>query len=98
VYPGRINSRPALSLAILAVADNPRRLLQFNDDSSVASLALSISSYARQDSQSDSELLPFSLALGIEGQSLPQRLRISSTLEREELHLHTDQVIKDRMI
>jgi hypothetical protein len=38
------------------------------------------------------------LALGIEGHSLPQRLCISPPPSREELHLHTDQVIKDLMI
>ncbi len=39
VYLGRLESRPALSLTILVQADNPRRLVQRNDDSGVDSSA-----------------------------------------------------------
>jgi len=37
VYLGRMENRPALILAILAQANNPRRLVQPNDDSDMGS-------------------------------------------------------------
>ena len=50
---------------------------------------------ARRDSSLESTLPPFIPALRIDGQSLPQGKRITSASEGQELHLHTDQVIKD---
>jgi hypothetical protein len=84
-----------LSMSILDQAITPRRPVQRNDASAVSLLSLSMLISARRDSPLESTLPPFIPALRIDGQSLPQGKRITSASEGQELHLHTNQVIKD---
>ena len=84
-----------LSMSILDQAITPRRPVQRNDDSAVSSLSLPMLNSARRDSSLESTLPPFIPALRIDGQSLPQGKCITSASEGQELHLHTNQVIKD---
>jgi len=98
VYPGRMQSRPALILAILAQANNPRRLVQFNDDSLVDSCACPYPALLDEVFSSRIQSCRLLSPLcGCDGQSLPQGTGISPTPGREESHLHTDQVIKDQI-
>ena len=82
-------------MSILDQAVTPRRPVQRNDDSVVSLLSLSMLNFARRDSPLESTLPPFIPALRIDGQSLPQGKCITSASEGQELHLHTNQVIKD---
>src|SRR5262245_40541391 len=82
-------------MSILDQAITPRRPVQRNDDSAVSLLSLPMLNSARRDSSLESTLPPFIPALRIDGQSLPQGRRITSASEGQELHLHTNQVIKD---
>ena len=82
-------------MSILDQAITPRRPVQRNDDSVVSLLSLSMLNFARRDSPLESTLPPFIPALRIDGQSLPQGKCITSASEGQELHLHTNQVIKD---
>jgi hypothetical protein len=84
-----------LSVSILDQAITPRRPVQRNDDSTVSLLSLPMLNSARRDSSLESTLPPFLPALRIDGQSLPQGRCITSASEGQELHLHTNQVIKD---
>ena len=82
-------------MSILDQAITPRRPVQHNDDSAVSLLSLLMLNSAQRDSLLESVLPPFIPALRIDGQSLPQGKRITSASEGQELHLHTNQVIKD---
>src|SRR5712691_2241494 len=95
---GRVESRPARILAFLAQANNPRRLVQRNDDSDVGSCACPYTA----------------LLVGIPSRTLRDRLfsplcglmvsryrrgdAFTSTPEGQELHLHGDEVVEDRLI
>ena len=82
-------------MSILDQAITPRRPVQRDDDSAMSSLSLLVLNSARRDSPLESTLPPFIPALRIDGQSLPQGKCITSASEGQELHLHTNQVIKD---
>jgi len=84
---------------LLAVANNPRRLLQPNDDSSMSSTKACPYS-AELDGipgriPSDHLLFPL---LGLRISRYPREYAISPTPGRQELHLHGDTVAKDRSI
>ena len=71
----------ALSVSILDQAITPRRPVQHNDDSAMSSLSLLMLNSAQRDSLLESTLPPFIPALRIDGQSLPQGMRITSASE-----------------
>src|SRR5262245_43631618 len=57
-------------------------------------VGLPVFSHARRDSRSGSELPPFKPASGIDGQSLPWGLRITSASKGRELHPHRNEVVQ----
>jgi hypothetical protein len=90
VYLGRLQTRPALSLALLAQANHPRRLVPRNDDSDMDSCACPCS--ARFDGilsriLSDRLLSPLS---GLMVSRYRRGYAVTSTPEGQELHLHGD--------
>jgi hypothetical protein len=99
VYPGRLQTRPARILAILAVADNPRRLLPRHDDSTMGAAAACLYSALLGGIPgripSDRHVLPL---LGLRLSRYPGEYAISPTPGRQEFHLHGDEVIKDPLI
>ena len=96
VYLGQVESCPALILALLAQANNPRRLVHVNDDSDV-------DSYSCPDAAllggipgripSDRLLAPH---LGLMVSRYPRGYAFTATLAGQELHLHETEVIKER--
>jgi hypothetical protein len=93
---GRLQSRPALILALLAQAYNPRRLVPPNDDSNVDSCTCPCS--ATLDGipgriPSDRLLSPLG---GLMVSRYRRGYALTSTPEGQEFHLHGDQVIKDQ--
>ena len=98
MYLGHVESCPALSLAILAQAINPRWLAHVNDDSDV-------DSYAYPDAAlldgipsrilSDRLLSPL---CGLMVSRYRRGYAFTSTLEGQELHLHREKVVEDRSI
>jgi hypothetical protein len=99
VYPGRLQTRPARILAILAVADNPRRLLPRHDDSTMGAAAAcpysALLGGIPGRIPSDRHVLPL---LGLRLSRYPGEYAISPTPGRQEFHLHGDEVIKDPLI
>jgi hypothetical protein len=90
VYPGRLQTRPALILALLAQANNPRRLVPRNDDSTMDSCACPYS--ARLDGilsriLSDRLLPPLG---GLMVSRYRRGYAVTSTPEGQEFHLHGD--------
>ena len=96
---GRLQTRPALIRAILAVADNPRRLLQPNDDSSVGSTKAYPYSAGLDGipGRIPSYHLLFPL-LGLMVSRSPREYAVSPTRGRQALHLPGDTVVKDPWI
>ena len=95
---GRLANRPALIHAILAQANNPRRLVQPNDDSHVDSSAYPYTALLDgipSRTLSDRLLSPL---LGLMVSRYPRGYAFTSPPEGQELHLHGDEVIKDPMI
>jgi len=93
-----MENRPALILAILAQANNPRRLVQPNDDSDVGSCTYPCTALLDGIPSrilSDRLLSPL---LGLRVSRYPRGYAFTSTPERQELHLHGDEVIKDPKI
>ena len=92
----QFQKRSALSLAILAVATNPRRLLHRNDDSSVGSTeAYPCSAWLGGIPgriPSDPHLLSL---LGLMVSRYPREYAVSPTPGRQELHLHETTVVKE---
>jgi hypothetical protein len=98
VYPGRMENRPAHILAILAQANNPRRLAQPNDDLNVDSSACPCTALLDGIPSrilSDRLLSPL---CGLRVSRYRRGYVVISTPERQELHLHGDEVIKDPRI
>jgi hypothetical protein len=98
VYLGRMENRPALILAVLAQADNPRRLVQPHDDSPVDSYACPCTALLdgiRSRILRDRLVSPL---LGLMVSRYPRGYTFTSTPEGQALHLHGDEVIKDPMI
>jgi hypothetical protein len=94
----RLQTRSALILAILAVADNPRRLLPHNDDSTMGSCACPCTALLdgiRSRILRDRLLSPL---CGLRISRYRRGYALTSTPEGQELHLHGGEVIKDRMI
>jgi len=95
---GHLENCPALIRAILAQADNPRRLVQRHDDSDMGSSACPYA--ALLDGIPDR--IPgdrlFSPLLGLMVSRYPRGDAFTSTPEGQELHLHEDEVIRDHMI
>jgi hypothetical protein len=95
---GRLQTRPALILAVLAVADNPRRLLPRNDDSNMGSCTYPCTALLdRIPSRILSNRL-LSPLLGLMVSRYPRGYAFTSTPEGQESHLHGDEVIKDPLI
>lgn len=95
---GRVESRPALSLTLLVPAHNPRRLVQRNDASGVASSACP---YAALLDGIPSRILSDCLLSPLGGLRVSRYRRgyaVTSTPEGQELHLHGNEVVKDQMI
>jgi len=87
---GRLQSRPALIRALLAQANNPRRLVPHNDDSNMDSCACPYS--ARLDGI-HSRILRDRLLSPLCGLMVSRYRRgyaVTSTPEGQELHLHGD--------
>jgi hypothetical protein len=98
VYLGRLQTRPALLLAVLAVADNPRRLLPRHDDSTVDSSACPCTAVLDGiPSRMLSDRLVSPL-LGLRVSRYPRGYAFTSTSEGQEWHLHGDEVITDPLI
>jgi hypothetical protein len=94
----RLQTRPALILAVLAQANNPRRLVPRNDDSDVDSYTCPCT--ARLDGIL-SRILRDRLLSPLGGLMVSRYRRgyaLISTPERQECHLHGDEVIKDPRI
>jgi hypothetical protein len=94
----RLQTRSALILAILAVADNPRRLLPHNDDSTMGSCACPCTALLdgiRSRILRDRLLSPL---CGLRISRYRRGYALTSTPERQELHLHGEEVVKDRSI
>jgi hypothetical protein len=93
---GRLQSRPALILAVLAQADHPRRLVPHHDDSDVDSCTCPCS--ATLDGIPGR--IPSARLLSPLGGLMVSRCRrgyaLTSIPEGQEFHLHGDQVIKDQ--
>jgi hypothetical protein len=95
---GRMESRPARILAFLAQANNPRRLVQRHDDSDVGSCACP---YTALLDGIPSRILRDRLFPPLCGLMVSRYRRgdaCTSTLEGQELHLHGDEVVEDRLI
>ncbi len=95
---GRMENRPAPILAILAQAHHPRRLAQPHDESNVDSSACPCT--ARLDGI-PSRILSDRLVSPLGGLMVSRYRRgyaLTSIPERQELHLHGDEVIKDQRI
>ena len=98
VHLGRLQNRPALIRAVLAQADNPRRLAQPNDDSDVDSCACPCTALL---DGIPSRILRDRLLSPLGGLMVSRYRRgyaFTSTPEGQELHLHSDEVIKDPRI
>ena len=98
VYLGRMETRPALILAILAQAHNPRRLVQPHDDSDMGSCTCPCTALLDGIPSrilSDRLLSPL---VGLMVSRYPRGYAFTSTPEEQELHLHGDEVVKDPMI
>jgi len=95
---GRLQNRPAHSLAVLAQADNPCRLVQRNDDSDVDSSACPYTALLDGILRRILSDRLFSPLLGLMVSRYPRGDAVTSTPEGQELHLHGDEVIKDPMI
>jgi hypothetical protein len=98
VYLGRMENRPALIRAILAQANNPRRLVQPNDDSDMGSSACPCTALLDGIPSrilSDRLLSPL---LGLMVSRYPRGYAFTSTPKGQELHLHGAEVIKDPVI
>jgi len=95
---GRVESRPARILAFLAQANNPRRLVQRNDDSDVGSCACP---YTALLDGMPSRILRdrlFSPLCGLMVSRYRRGDAFTSTPEGQEFHLHGDEVVEDRLI
>ena len=95
---GRLQNRPALLRAFVAQAHNPRRLVQRHDDSDVDSSAYPYATVldgipGRMPSD---HLFPPLCGLMISRYRRGEAF--TSTLEGQELHLHEDEVVEDRLI
>ena len=98
VYLGRLQNRPALILALLAQAHNPRRLAQAHDDSTVDSYACPCTALL---DGIPSRILSDRLVSPLCGLRVSRYRRgyaLTPTPGGQELHLHSDEVIKDPMI
>ena len=98
VFLGRLENRPALIRAILAHADTPRRLVPPHDDSDVDSHACPCTALL---DGIPSRMLSDRLFSPLSGLMVSRYRRgdaVTSTPEEQELPLHGDEVIKDRMI
>src|SRR5262245_3131239 len=94
----RLHTRSALIRALLAVANNPRRLLHANDDSIMGSCTYPCTALLDGIPSrilSDRLLSPL---LGLMVSRYPRGYAFTSTPEGQELHLHGDEVIKDHSI
>jgi hypothetical protein len=98
VYLGQLQTCPALILAVLAQAHNPRRLAQAHDDSIMGSCAYPYATLLDGIPgriPSDQLLSPL---CGLMVSRYRRGYAFTSTPEGQELHLHEDTVIKDRSI
>ena len=98
VYLGRMETRPALILAILAQANNPRKLVQPHDDSDMGSCTCPCTALLGgipSRMLSDRLLSPL---VGLMVSRDPRGYAFTSTPEEQELHLHGNEVVKDPMI
>jgi hypothetical protein len=98
VYLGQLQTCPALILAFLAQANNPRRLAHAHDDSVMGSYAYPYATLL----DGIPGRIPSNHLLSPLGGLMVSRYRrgyaFTSTPEGQELHLHGDTVIKDRSI
>jgi len=93
-----MENRPALILAVLAQADHPLRLVPPHDDSTVDSYACPCTALLDGIPRrilSDRLLSPL---YGLRGSRYRRGYALTSTPEGQELHLHGDEVIRDRKI
>jgi hypothetical protein len=95
---GRLQTRPALILALLAQAHNPRRLVPPNDDSNVNSSACPCTALLDGILSRILSNRLLSPLCGLRVSRYRRGYALTSTPERQELHLHGDEVIKDRSI
>ena len=98
MYLGQLQTCPALILALLAQANNPRRLAQANDDAVMGSCAYPYATLLGGIPgriPSDHLLSPL---CGLRVSRYRRGDAFTSTPEGQELHLHEDTVIKDRSI
>jgi hypothetical protein len=94
----RLQTRSARILAVLAVANNPRRLLPRHDDSDIGSSAYPCTALLDgilSRILSDRLLSP---RCGLMVSRYRRGYALTSTPEGQELHLHGGDVIKDPMI
>ena len=95
---GRLQTRPALILALLAQAHTPRRLVPPHDDSAVDSCACPCTALRdgiRSRMLRDRLVSPL---CGLRVSRYRRGYALTSTPERQELHLHGEEVVKDRSI
>jgi len=96
VHLGRLQNRPALIRAVLAQADNPRRLAQPHDDSDVDSCACPCTALLDGIPSRILRDRLFSPLGGLMVSRYRRGYAVTSTPEGQELHLHGDEVIRDR--
>ena len=98
VYLGRLQNRPALIRALLAQANHPRRLVPRHDDSDMGSCACPYATVL----DGIPGRIPRDHLLSPLGGLMISRYRkgyaLTFTPEGQELHLHGDEVVKDRSI
>ena len=95
---GHLENCPALIRAILAQADNPRRLVQRNDDSDMGSSACPYAALLDGiPGRMPSDRL-FSPLDGLMVSRYRRGYALTSPPEGQELHLHREKVVEDRLI
>ena len=95
---GRLQNRPALIHAFLAQANNPRRLVQRNDDSDVDSYAYPYATVLDGiPGRIPSDHL-FSPLCGLMVSRYRRGAAFTSTREGQALHLHEDEVVEEQLL